>query len=160
MNYGSLKRGEVYYVFKQDISAVGSEQGAGRPAVIVSNNVGNIHSSVVEVVFLTTKPKTDLPTHVSIRSTPKVSIALCEQITTLDTCKLGDYMCTLSELEMAQVDIALAVSLGLGLDNPNPKSVPEPVTVKLESSMELQKAIIERDTYKELYDDLIKKLLK
>ena len=55
MNYGSLKRGEVYYVFKQDISAAGSEQGAGRPAVIVSNDIGNVHSSIVEVVFLNGK---------------------------------------------------------------------------------------------------------
>jgi mRNA interferase MazF len=158
MNYGSLKRGEVYYVFKYDVSAVGSEQGAGRPAVIVSNNVGNIHSSIVEVVFLTTKPKTDLPTHVSLSSTAKASIALCEQITTLDTCKLGEYMCTLSDAEMSQIDTALSISLGLQNAQPQPStntttSIPAP-------SAELQTMRIERDMYKRLYDTLIEKLLK
>lgn len=158
MNYGSLKRGEVYYVFKQDVSTVGSEQGAGRPAVIVSNNVGNTHSATVEVVFLTTKPKTDLPTHVSVRSTLKPSIALCEQITTLDTCKLGDYMCTLSDTEMSQIDIALAISLGLQ-DVPHKTSInTAPITPV--PSTEVQTIRIERDMYKNLYDTLIEKLLK
>ena len=40
----------------------------GRPAVIVSNDVCNEHSRVVEVVFLTTKEKPPLPTHVKINS--------------------------------------------------------------------------------------------
>lgn len=158
MNYGSLKRGEVYYVFKQDVSAIGNEQGTGRPAVIVSNNVGNVHSSIVEVVFLTTKPKTDLPTHVSVRSTPKASIALCEQITTLDTCKLGDYMCTLSNTEMSQIDIALSISLGL--QDPRPQTSTNTVPSTPTPSVEFQTIRIERDMYKNLYDDLIEKLLK
>lgn len=158
MNYGNLKRGEVYYVFKQDVSAVGSEQDAGRPAVIVSNNVGNVHSSIVEVVFLTTKPKTDLPTHVSLRSTPKASIALCEQIMTLDTCKLGDYMCTLSNAEMSQIDIALAISLGL--QNAQPKTPSNTASSTPVPSTEFQTIRIERDMYKKLYNDLIEKLLK
>ena len=38
----------------------------GRPAVIVSNDKNNAKSNTVEVVYMTTKPKTDLPTHVYI----------------------------------------------------------------------------------------------
>lgn len=158
MTYGSLKRGEVYYVFKYDVSAVGSEQGAGRPAVIVSNNVGNIHSSIVEVVFLTTKPKTDLPTHVNLSSTPKASTALCEQITTLDTCKLGEYMCTISSAEMAQIDTALAISLGL--QDMRPQTSINTTASAPETPTELQTIRIERDMYKNLYGTLIEKLLK
>ena len=161
MNYGSLKRGEVYYIHKQDVTTEGYEQDAGRPAVIVSNNIGNTHSSIVEICWLTTKPKNDLPTHVSIRSTPRTSIVLCEQITTIDTCGLGDYMCTLSDAEMAQIDIALAISLGLDLSKLEPKPAPsKPIIDTPEVSLELQKAEIERDMYKELYTNLITQFLE
>lgn len=40
----------------------GSEQHADRPAVVVSNNKNNENSNVVEVVYMTTQPKTDSDT--------------------------------------------------------------------------------------------------
>jgi mRNA interferase MazF len=153
MNYGSLKRGEIYYVYKQDAASIGSEQEAGRPAIIVSNNIGNTHSSVVEIVFLTTKPKNELPTHVTIRSTNRVSVALCEQITTIDTCRLGDYVGTVSDFEMSQLELALVTSLGLETE------VVAPAIDVPSYAHELQAAVIERDTYKKLYENLIEKLL-
>ena len=55
-----IKRGEVFYVNKVPAQYM-SEQEAGRPAVIVSNDMNNEYSEVVEVVYLTTKVKTDLP---------------------------------------------------------------------------------------------------
>ena len=153
MSYGSLKRGEIYYVYKQDAANVGSEQEAGRPAIIVSNDIGNTHSSIVEIVFLTTKPKNELPTHVTIRSTNRVSVALCEQITTIDTCRLGDYVGAVSDFEMSQLEIALAISLGLETGTAAP-AIDAP-----SYAHELQAAVIERDTYKKLYENLIEKLL-
>lgn len=47
----------------------GSEQHSDRPAVVVSNNKNNENSNVIEIVYMTTQPKTDLPTHVTVRST-------------------------------------------------------------------------------------------
>lgn len=35
-------RGQIYYVYPKDYT--GSEQGGGRPAIIVSNDVGNEYS--------------------------------------------------------------------------------------------------------------------
>ena len=71
-------RGEIYYVYPS--SGVGSEQSAGRPAIVVSNDKANQHSPVIEMVYLTTQPKNSLPTHVDITSAERPSIALCEQI--------------------------------------------------------------------------------
>ena len=51
---------EIYYIQSYG-NERGSEQRAGRPAIIVSNDKGNQSSSTVEVVYLTTQPKHDLP---------------------------------------------------------------------------------------------------
>ena len=71
-----IKRGDIWYI--ESGYSVGSEQRAGRPAIVVS-------SGTVEVVYLTTQPKRDLPTHVTISSLSRESTALCEQITSVST---------------------------------------------------------------------------
>lgn len=108
----TIKRGEIYYIQSYG-NECGSEQRAGRPAIIVSNDKGNQSSSTVEVVYLTTQLKHDLPTHVVIRATGKESIALCEQVHTVAVERVGDYCGECSKNEMQSVDIALLVSLSL-----------------------------------------------
>ena len=75
-----IKRGKIFYIEKMGGYEVGSEQRSGRPAIVVSNDKCNAFSDVIEVVYLTTQPKSDLPTHIDIRSTQRASVALCEQI--------------------------------------------------------------------------------
>ena len=65
---GSVKRGDIYFVVGG--AAVGSEQSANRPAVVVSNDIGSRFAPIVEVVYLTTRKKVGLPTHVFIGSAP------------------------------------------------------------------------------------------
>ena len=69
----------------------GSEQHSDRPAVVVSNNKNNENSNVVEIVYMTTQPKTDLPTHVTVRSTGRISTVLCEQVYSVSTERVGTY---------------------------------------------------------------------
>ena len=97
MAKAGIKRGDIYFI--TGIEATGSEQGGERPAVIVSNDTGNKYAPVVEAVYLTTKRKTDIPTHVYISSAERPSIALCEQIVTV--------------AEMRRIDRALSTSLGI-----------------------------------------------
>lgn len=114
MSVNVISRGEVYYVKSIMPDTVGSEQKAGRPAVIVSNNSNNEHSTTVEICYLTLKDKPPLPTHVFIdKGTCINSTVLCEQVTTVSTTRLGDYMCRLSDSVMDKVDRALAISLGI-----------------------------------------------
>ena len=106
------KRGEIYYIY-QSGSKQGSEQVAGRPAIIVSNNKGNEFSPVVEVVFLTTKEKNQIPTHVEILSCKRPSIALCEQIDTISKSRIGKYNGKCTDEEMHKIDKAICVSVGI-----------------------------------------------
>ena len=106
-------RGEIYYIHETEVS--GNEQAGGRPGIIVSNDVGNEHSPVVIVVYLTTQEKKVLPTHVKISSAAKPSVALCEQIKTVYKARLGNYIGQISDTEQKCLDKALAVSIGLGL---------------------------------------------
>jgi len=57
-----MNRGEIYWV--KCAAACGSETRKDRPALIVSNELCNKHSPAVEIVYLTTKEKKPLPTHV------------------------------------------------------------------------------------------------
>ena len=72
----NIRRGDIYFAIKSRPSK-GSVQNAskGRPVIIVSNDMNNEHSETLEIVFLTTAPKKDLPTHVEITSADKKSIA-------------------------------------------------------------------------------------
>lgn len=113
--YDEVKRGEIYYIGVDDEhESIGSEQyNHDRPGIIVSNDVGNIHSGIVEVVYLTTAPKKSLPTHVEIYTTTKPSTALCEQICTVSKFRLRKYVNQCSEREMEDIDNALIISLQL-----------------------------------------------
>lgn len=143
----TIKRGDVYFIERED-SEVGSEQRAGRPAIVVSNDAQNATSNVIQVVFLTTRPKTDLPTHVTVRSTGLLSTALCEQITPVDVSRLGDWRCACTEAEMANIDNALCISLGIGVKNLSPK---ETITVVKDD------AKFWKDAYNNLLDRVLGK---
>lgn len=107
----NIYRGNIFYV-REEGSYCGTEQQGSRPALVVSNNTGNEHSGQVTIVYLTTKDKKPLPTHVKIMC--KVpSTALCEQITTVSKERLGDYIRCATPAEMRAIDKALAITLGL-----------------------------------------------
>lgn len=151
MSFYDIKRGDIYYIYRSG-QEFGSEQSAGRPAIIISNNQCNKASNVVEVVYCTTQPKADLPTHAIIHSTPKESIALCEQISSVDKTRLGDYIGSCNEQELVELDVALVRSIGLRIE----KMRDDPD----EESEDYAKLRIQRDTYKQMYNDLLKQIIK
>ena len=105
-------RGEIFFINEGE--STGSEQGGARPGIIVSNDIGNKHAPIVEVVYLTSREKKLMPTHVKIKSSPIPSIALCEQIETVYKKRIGKYLAKATMDEMKLIDKALAVSIGLG----------------------------------------------
>lgn len=107
-----MRRGEIYYA---DLSsAKGSEQGGFRPVLIVQNDKGNYHAPTTIVIPLTTKWKKKLPTHVVIRETGVDSLALCEQIRTIDKSRINPVpIGKCSVHTMSQINLALQISLGL-----------------------------------------------
>ena len=194
-------RGDIYYVKKNGVTT-GSEQDSYRPAVIVSNDTGNKHSSVVEIVYLTTQEKKPLPTHCTINA--KVpSTAICEQISNVSKERLAEFVRTCTDEEMARIDRCLMISLGL-CDVPDPTAtidngLIDDLTMKLEGAerkldelnaenaglllengdlkeklknaekkipvfpveteKELLKAETQRDMYKELYEQMLDRMI-
>lgn len=144
-------RGDIFYILKGG-HVTGSEQETGRPAVIVSNDVGNHYSQVVEVVYLTTKEKNPLPTHTEIICNVP-STALCEQITSVSKERLGEFIRSCTTSEMKAIDRALQVSLGLGQI---PESKPEPTSTVDKEKIEKLTADLEKE--QDLVDDLVKNL--
>ena len=110
-----IKRGEIYYA---DLSpVVGSEQGGVRPVLIIQNDVGNKYSPTVIVSAITSQlGKAKLPTHIELSAEkynlPKNSVALLEQIRTLDKRRLREKVTTLDEIKMKEVNRAILISLG------------------------------------------------
>mgnify|MGYP002299014208 CR=1 FL=1 len=108
-------RGDIYYADLRPV--VGSEQGGIRPVVILQNNVGTRYSPTVIAAPITSRRKTNLPTHVSInRQVDKLrcnSVILMEQIRTIDKSRLMDRIGVLNDYEMQQVNQALGISVGL-----------------------------------------------
>lgn len=111
-----VRRGELYFA---DLSpVVGSEQGGGRPVLILQNDTANRCSPTVIVAALTSKTgKPPLPTHVVVSPAQsglrRTSIVLLEQIRTLDRSRLGRRIGTLGGDVMRRVERALCASLAL-----------------------------------------------
>jgi len=108
-------RGSIYYV---DLAgAVGSEQDGVRPALIVQNDIGNTHSPTTQIVPLTTQhKKINQPTHTRISNACGLSansIALAEQLRTIDRSRLRGYVGRIGGTEQTAIDKAIAISLGL-----------------------------------------------
>ena len=163
-----IKRGDVYYVSSTRDMEYGSEQRSGRPAIIVSNDKNNEFSPVVEVVYLTTRPKNRLPTHIDIRATGKPSIAICEQITSVAVDRLGDYIGALSDLEIEMLNAALEISLDLkdgtaaGKPAPSAADTPPAKTVPPADGDSEEQTVLraQRDLYKTLYEQLLERIMK
>ncbi len=165
-----IKRGEIYFI--RDRQTLGSEQRAGRPAVIVSNDKNNENSEVVEVVFMKAQPKTDLPTHFITKSALKPSTVLCEQINSVSAERIGAWVGTLTPDEMKMLDQCLAISLELTCTDKAPQTIIqrtlsgkykeiEELKQEIEEVLEA-KVLAEKEaaTYKEMYEFLLEKRLK
>lgn len=120
--YKTPRRGEIWLAIdrekkhngkEQDKTYENSVQGGTRVCVVVSNDMGNLHAPVVEIVYTTTKQKNDLPTHFPVKSTPEPSTVLCEQIMTVNKNDLKTYYGSLTMKEKCQLDRCLKISLGL-----------------------------------------------
>ena len=106
-------RGDIYYANLNPTA--GSEQGGIRPVIVLQNNCGNRYSPTVIVAAITGKSKKPLPTHVTIErgELHKPSVVLLEQIRTIDKGRLKEYVTSVNNEKIAEIDIALKISVGL-----------------------------------------------
>lgn len=113
------KRGDIYFVdFGENHNS--HKQSGIRPAVVVSNNKANTNSPVITVVPLSARvwKKKYLPTHVLIplkksSGLDKPSMALAEQVETLDKLYLGEKIGEITDnLIMDAITVALQIQIG------------------------------------------------
>ena len=107
-----MKRGEVWYT-DLDGDTVGSEQTGFRPAVILSNDIGNAFAPTVIIVPMTSQPRKEQITHVALTADflPCDSIVLTEQIRVISKQRIFEYVGRLTDEQLQAVEQATAHSL-------------------------------------------------
>lgn len=113
-----IYKGDIYYADLTPV--VGCEQGGIRPVLIIQNNIGNLYSPTVIVAAITSRTaKQYLPTHIGLdehqNGLRQYSLVMLEQVRTIDRSRLREYIGSLTDQQLTQVDSALAVSFGLEL---------------------------------------------
>ena len=110
-----IYRGDIYLANLNPYK--GSEQGGKRPVIIIQNDVGNHYSPTVIVTAVTSRffKKRALPTHVPLdnEELEKNSLALLEQIRTIDKSRLIRKIGRVPEGKMKEIGAAIHVSLDL-----------------------------------------------
>ena len=109
------KRGDMFYA---DLSPyIGAEQGGRRPGIVIQNDTGNQHSPTGIIAAVTSKTmKARLPVHVRLPceiGLEKDSVALLEQLRTIDKSRLESYIGRLDEATMSRIARALGISVGI-----------------------------------------------
>ncbi len=109
-----INRGEIYYVDLEDVNYINTHViGKTRPALIVSNNIGNMRSDTVVVALLTTQHKKDYKFQYTFMLNSRESVVMCEQLMTLDDYRLKEKIGELTPSQMKELEQALMYELGL-----------------------------------------------
>ena len=98
---------------------VGSEQSGVRPAVIVQNETGNMHSPTTIVCPLTSKKKKMSVTHVALTpedaGVAQESTVLCEQVRVIDKARIRKKLGEVKNLEKIEdINKKILISFGIG----------------------------------------------
>lgn len=159
LNTREVKRGDIFYItYSKNFNDSYSYDTTGRPGVIVSDDHLNRGSEYVEVVYLTTKIKRDMPTHVDVFcKTP--STALCETIHTVEKDRIGTYVRTVSDEEMEGIERGLRRSLGMNASVASANDAEPNNDMELASMQKEIQLTAERDMFKKLYEDLLSKVV-
>lgn len=158
-------RGDIYWVEPSPYHGGGENTiRANRPAIIVSAESINRHRFNYEVVYLTTKPKADLPTYCTIRSAAKPSTAICDQIQTVSYEQIREFVGTCTLEEMATIERCMMTSLGVDMEMPSISPEPEPEQSEdrevFNLRIQLARARHGEELMKEMYENLLARTMR
>ena len=180
MKENEFCRGDIFTTIKAD-------QTEGCPCVIVSNDEINGTNACVMVVYLSDNKELKHETEVIINAKGQ-RVAECKRVYTLHKSRLCEYIRTCTDVEIINIDLALMRAFGIqqAADLEDPEEKPEAEAVKnlkmmLEEatrrckqmkkeldaadaklkiiSEDLTKTQVQRDLYRQLYDETLDKLL-
>lgn len=186
---GSVKRGDIFF-FDKGFNIGSEQHGGRPGIIVSNNACNSSSDCLLVVYLTTKPKEftvTHVPLHSTIPISSQLSIALCEQIHSLSKIKIQSYFGKATDEEMKEINKALILTLGMDLAYISPKEYEEltnrikelkqenealkmsisnsNVTIEnyeelLEIKKQLTEASIQRDTYKNLYEDILKKYLK
>lgn len=114
----NIRQGDVWFIGAAPVpggGTVGNEIWSGRPGIVVSNDIINKRSGVVQIVYLTSSQRRYVNvTHVTVHTNNQESIAVCNQVTNVDTSRLSNYIGHISDQELHDIQNGISFALGLG----------------------------------------------
>ena len=163
-------RGDMFWIEPSPYRGNGENvMQARRPGIIVSSDIINKDEFVYEIVYLTTKPKKDLPTYCTIRSSQRPSTAICDQITTISSEQLGSYLGSITAEEMANIELCMMISLDLDAPTGRKQGKPDDTDQVrdlrvLNENQRLKEDLLrvqaEKDLIMKMYNDLLAKTIR
>ena len=115
---GNIRQGDVWFVEAAPVpggGTVGNEIWSGRPGIVVSNDVINERSGVIQIVYLTSnKHRYSNVTHVLVHANNQESIAVCNQVANVDTSRLTNHLGRITQNELQEIQNGISFTLGLG----------------------------------------------
>jgi len=118
-------RGEIYLVNLDKSQNLGDNKSSifrgTRPVLVVSNNINNRHSTVIQIVPITSSSKGKIPVHVKLDSSDKMKLTSFACIEQTKCIEKNDMLINgniikiteLSEERMCDVDLAIKIQFGL-----------------------------------------------
>lgn len=125
-----IRRGRVYW-WNNPRPRAGHLQAGRRPCIVISNDVCNMRSPVVTIIPCTSKAHKPYPQQAPFVLQGGLTVALGDQITSIPVKELDDYICTLKDFQLEQIERAILVQLGMA-----PTTDPEEFTAPVEKSVE------------------------
>lgn len=124
--YSRVRRGMVFWFdpvksYNQPSNIVSHQmkqlpshlQLENRPWMVVSNDDGNLNGPTCNIVPITLEDKPKLPCHVKFMYEGRMQTAMCEQVRTVDSVVLKDFMYIVSDEVLRNVERALAVQFSI-----------------------------------------------
>ena len=105
------KRGEIYWVNLDP--TVGGETKKTRPALVVSNDIGNEMANIIMVAPITSKIKNIYPFEVKVSVAGKLGKIMVNQCRAVDKSRLTSKMDIIDHETMKSVEDALKIVFGL-----------------------------------------------
>ena len=115
-----IRKGDIFYVYlgneRNNHVQSGGSNGM-RPCIVVNNKIARIHSPVLLVVPITSsegKRQKSLPTHLDLQDLlPKKSVAMFEQVLTVNREQLSDKIGSVSDSMISRINQKLEIAFGL-----------------------------------------------